>query len=49
MKAGRLSSELIRLRRYGLIIVDEGGCIPFQQDSAKLFVQLVSQAMNTPR
>ncbi|MDQ0616720.1 DNA replication protein DnaC [Arthrobacter globiformis] len=39
---GRLPKELIRLRRYGLIIVDEVGYIPFEQDAANLFFQLVS-------
>ncbi|HEX3899467.1 MAG TPA: IS21-like element helper ATPase IstB, partial [Mycobacteriales bacterium] len=40
--AGRLATELARLRRYGLIIVDEVGYIPFEQDAANLFFQLVS-------
>ncbi len=31
-----------RLRRYGLIIVDEVGYLPFEQDAANLFFQLVS-------
>ena len=39
---GRLPQELVRLRRYGLIIVDEVGYIPFEQDVANLFFQLVS-------
>lgn len=39
---GRLGNELARLRRYGLIIVDEVGYIPFEQDAANLFFQLVS-------
>jgi DNA replication protein DnaC len=39
---GRLESELARLRRYGLIIVDEVGYLPFEQDAANLFFQLVS-------
>ena len=39
---GKLNSELGRLRRYGLIIVDEVGYIPFEQDAANLFFQLVS-------
>jgi len=39
---GRLPAELIRLRRYGLIIVDEVGYLPFEQDAANLFFQLVS-------
>jgi DNA replication protein DnaC len=39
---GRLPAELVRLRRYGLIIIDEVGYIPFDQDTANLFFQLVS-------
>jgi DNA replication protein DnaC len=39
---GRLPAELTRLRRYGLIIVDEVGYLPFEQDAANLFFQLVS-------
>jgi DNA replication protein DnaC len=39
---GRLAQELVRLSRYGLIIVDEVGYIPFEQDAANLFFQLVS-------
>ena len=39
---GRLTEELTRLRRYGLLIVDEVGYIPFEQDAANLFFQLVS-------
>jgi DNA replication protein DnaC len=39
---GRLPQELVRLRRYGLIIVDEVGYMPFEQDAANLFFQLVS-------
>jgi DNA replication protein DnaC len=39
---GRLPAELAKLRRYGLIIVDEVGYIPFEQDAANLFFQLVS-------
>lgn len=39
---GRLPQELGRLRRYGLIIVDEVGYLPFEQDAANLFFQLVS-------
>ena len=38
----RLPHELARLRRYGLIIVDEVGYLPFDQDAANLFFQLVS-------
>ena len=39
---GRLAEELTRLRRYGLLIIDEVGYIPFEQDAANLFFQLVS-------
>jgi DNA replication protein DnaC len=41
-RQGRLPHELTRLRRYGLIIVDEVGYLPFEQDAANLFFQLVS-------
>ncbi len=41
-RQGRLPHELARLRRYGLIIVDEVGYLPFEQDAANLFFQLVS-------
>ena len=39
---GQLAAELMKLRRYALIIVDEVGYIPFEQDAANLFFQLVS-------
>jgi DNA replication protein DnaC len=41
-RAGRLPTELTKLRRYGLIIIDEVGYLPFEQDAANLFFQLVS-------
>jgi len=41
-RSSRLPNELARLRRYGLIIVDEVGYLPFEQDAANLFFQLVS-------
>jgi DNA replication protein DnaC len=41
-RAGRLPGELVKLRRYGLIIIDEVGYLPFEQDAANLFFQLVS-------
>ena len=41
-RAGRLPQELAKLGRYGLIIVDEVGYLPFEQDAANLFFQLVS-------
>ncbi|BAN31678.1 transposase [Mycobacterium avium subsp. hominissuis TH135] len=40
--AGRLPAELVKLRRIGLLVVDEVGYIPFEQDAANLFFQLVS-------
>ena len=39
---GRLAEELARLRRYSLLVVDEVGYLPFEQDAANLFFQLVS-------
>ena len=39
---GRLAAELAKLRRYALLIVDEVGYIPFEQDAANLFFHLVS-------
>lgn len=39
---GKLATELARLRRYRLLICDEVGYIPFDQDAANLFFQLVS-------
>ena len=41
-RAGKLAAELVKLRRYGLIIIDEVGYLPFDQDAANLFFQLVS-------
>ena len=41
-KRERLSTELTRLRRYPLLIVDEVGYLPFEQEAANLFFQLVS-------
>ena len=39
---GKLAQELVKLRRYSLLLVDEVGYIPFDQDAANLFFQLVS-------
>lgn len=39
---GQLAAELAKLRRYKLLIIDEVGYIPFDQDSANLFFQLAS-------
>ena len=38
----RLAAELQRLRRYPLLVVDEVGYLPFEQEAANLFFQLVS-------
>ncbi|GAA5153108.1 ATP-binding protein [Amycolatopsis dongchuanensis] len=38
----RLEAELKKIRRYKLIIIDEVGYIPFDQDAAKLFFQLIA-------
>ena len=40
--AGRIHTELTRLGRYPLIVVDEVGYIPFEPEAANLFFQLVS-------
>ena len=40
--AGRLDAELKKIRRYKLIIIDEVGYIPFDQDAANLFFQLIA-------
>ena len=39
---GRLETELLRLSRNPLLIVDEVGYIPFEPEAANLFFQLVS-------
>ena len=41
-RQGRLPRELAKLRRYGLIIVDEVGYLPFDADTANLFFQLIA-------
>jgi DNA replication protein DnaC len=38
----RLAQELLKLRRYSRLIVDEVGYIPFDQDAPNLSFQLVS-------
>src|SRR6185312_15796926 len=40
--AGKLQTELIRLARYPLLVIDEVGYIPFEPEAANLFFQLVS-------
>ncbi|WP_371869938.1 ATP-binding protein [Mycobacterium kubicae] len=40
--AGRLQAELAKLRRIGLLVVHQVGYIPFGQDAANLFFQLVA-------
>lgn len=39
---GTLAAELVKLRRYPLLIIDEVGYIPFEGDAANLFFQLVA-------
>jgi DNA replication protein DnaC len=39
---GRLQTELVRLGRYPLIVVDEVGYIPFEPEAANHFFQLLS-------
>lgn len=39
---GTLEAELKKIRRYRLIIIDEVGYIPFDQDAANLFFQLIA-------
>ena len=48
-RAGRLPQELTRLRRYGLIIVDEVGYLLFEQDAATCSSSSSPHATNTPR
>ena len=38
----RLEAELRKISRYGLIVIDEVGYIPFDTEAANLFFQLVS-------
>ena len=38
----RLQTELVRLGRYPLVVIDEVGYIPFEPEAANLFFQLVS-------
>jgi DNA replication protein DnaC len=40
--SGQLEAELKKIRRYKLIIIDEVGYIPFDQDAANLFFQLIA-------
>jgi DNA replication protein DnaC len=39
---GRPQTELTRLGRYPLLVIDEVGYIPFEPEAANLFFQLVS-------
>jgi DNA replication protein DnaC len=39
---GTLQTELVRLGRYPLLVIDEVGYIPFEPEAANLFFQLVS-------
>ncbi|WP_433296077.1 ATP-binding protein [Pseudonocardia sp. CA-142604] len=40
--AGQLETELKKIRRYKLIIIDEVGYTSSDQDAANLFVQLIA-------
>jgi len=40
--AAKLQTELVRLGRYPLLVIDEVGYIPFEPEAANLFFQLVS-------
>jgi DNA replication protein DnaC len=40
--SNRLQSELVKLGRYPLIVIDEVGYIPFEAEAANLFFQLIS-------
>jgi DNA replication protein DnaC len=40
--SGALQTELVRLGRYPLLVIDEVGYIPFEPEAANLFFQLVS-------
>lgn len=46
-RAGRLPAELVKLRRYGLIIIDEVGYLPFDTAAASLFFQLIASRYET--
>jgi hypothetical protein len=39
---GKLAQELVKLHRYSPLVVDDVGYIPFDQEAANLFFQLVS-------
>jgi DNA replication protein DnaC len=41
-QSGHLETELRKIRRYKLIIIDEVGYIPFDHDAANLFFQLIA-------
>jgi DNA replication protein DnaC len=41
IKANRLAAELKKIRRYKLIIIDKVAHLPFDQDAANLFFQLI--------
>lgn len=44
---GRLPAELRKIARYGLIVIDEVGYLPFDADAANLFFQLVAARYET--
>src|SRR3954465_14403017 len=41
-QSGQLETDLRKIRRYKLIIIDEVGYIPFDHDAANLFFQLIA-------
>jgi DNA replication protein DnaC len=47
--AGTLQTELIRLGRYPLLVIDEVGYIPFEPEAANLFFSSCPPATNAPR
>ena len=47
--AGRLPAELTRLRRIGLLVVDEVGYIPFEKTPPTCSSSSPPAATNTPR
>lgn len=46
---GALEAELEEIHRYRLIIIDEVGYVPFDQDPANLFFQLLASANSSPQ
>jgi DNA replication protein DnaC len=46
---GRLEAELRKISRYGLIVIDEVGYIPFDTEAANLFSNSSRSGMRSPR